>query len=120
VVFLLLIFFMVSTTFERESLLEIDLPEASSSAPGTMPDLLEVVIDAQGSYAVGQRRVPANEPELLREALAEASGGRRDVPLLVKADASTPHQAVVHAMDAAARLGLRRLAISTVQGSETP
>ena len=120
VVFLLLIFFMVSTTFRRESDLQIDLPEASTKSPQTEQHQLILGIDADGNYSVNDRALPDGRRETIGAALAEAAGEDRDQALIIRADARTPHQAVVTAMDAAGRLGFRRLAIATVQSPDTP
>lgn len=118
VVFLLLIFFMVSTTFRRESDIQIDLPEASPKSAPNEEQPLTVGIDADGRYSINGRALPDARLETISAALAEAAGEDRDQPLIIRADGRTPHQAVVTAMDAAGRLGFRRLAIATVQSAE--
>lgn len=113
VVFLLLIFFMVTTTFMRESSLELTLPEASPEAAERQPDVLELVISADGDYAVGGRTLANRQPGTLRRALEEAIA-EGDRPLVIRADATAPHQAVVTALDVAGRVGIERVAIGTV------
>lgn len=113
VVFLLLIFFMVSTTFEEESELEVILPEASQEANPDDQEMIVVVIDAEGRYEVDGTIVEAGERVLLRRTLANAVDGRRGETIGIRADGRTPHQAVVTAMDVAAGLGLEKLAIMT-------
>ena len=115
IVFLLLIFFMVSTTFQKESQLNVQLPEATEQAPAQPTEPVEIVISADGQYAIGGRKLSDNSLGTVIEALRQASEGDRDRPLVVRADARTPHQAVVRAMDAAARLGLQRLSIATAR-----
>lgn len=114
VVFLLLIFFMVSTTFEKQAKLKIALPEASSQAQ--MEDAAAVVIsiDAKGRYHLNDRQLVNTQKETLKLALQKTVGGNKDTPLILRADARTPHQAVVNAMDVAAQLGLSRLSIATL------
>ena len=113
IVFLLLIFFMVSTTFQRESELEIQLPKAEQEPSADPPDPFEVVISAEGQYAVGGRELRDNKISTLVDALGRAAGEERERPLIIRADKRTPHQAVVRAMDAASKLGLSRLSIAT-------
>jgi biopolymer transport protein ExbD len=115
VVFILLIFFMVTTTFQREADLAINLPQASQEPekPKDMP--LEIVINAQGQYYVGGQELVNNQLDTLKRALQKLAVGRKDKPLVIRADARTPHQYVVTAMDAAAQLGLVRLSIATTQ-----
>ncbi|MDZ7748602.1 MAG: biopolymer transporter ExbD [Halofilum sp. (in: g-proteobacteria)] len=115
IVFLLLIFFMVSTTFQKESQLRVQLPEATQQPRADPSEPLEIVISAQGQYAIGGRELSDNSLATVIEALRQAAGDRRERPLVVRADARTPHQAVVRAMDAAARLGLRNLSIATAR-----
>ncbi|RMD68944.1 MAG: biopolymer transporter ExbD [Gammaproteobacteria bacterium] len=111
VVFLLLIFFMVSTTFVRRAELQVELPKAT--AEGAVKEkALEVLIDAQGRYSIEGRPLPAADVSTLKAAIKEAMGkGKR--PLVISADAQTPHQAVVTALDAARQLGITRLSIAT-------
>ncbi|MDD3610188.1 MAG: biopolymer transporter ExbD [Halothiobacillaceae bacterium] len=112
VVFMLLIFFMVTTTFERETTLNIDLPVAGAEAKAP-PRSLTLEIDRDGQYALNGERLTA-EPDALRKALREARGEDKDAPpLLVLADGETAHQAVVAALDAAREAGLTHLSIAT-------
>jgi len=120
IVFLLLIFFMVSTTFQKESELRVQLPEAEQRETVQPQSPLEIVISADGQYAIGGRTLADNSLSTLIQSLRSAVGEDREQPLIVRADARTPHQAVVRAMDAAARLGLSRLSIATAQQSDEP
>lgn len=113
VVFLLLIFFMVSTTFKLQTQLEIDLPAATGVPSETVPDALEIVVTAQGVYSVNGTRTLSDDAESLRQALKQLSGGDSSKPLTIAADAQTPHQAVVTAMDVARKLGFTKLSITT-------
>lgn len=117
IVFLLLIFFMVSTTFQKESELQIQLPKAAEKTNPEHDSPLEIVISADGQYALDGHTLTDNKRRTVIRALADAAGDNRDRPLIVRADARTPHQAVIRAMDAAAQLGLDRLAIATARGS---
>lgn len=118
VVFLLLIFFMVSTTFQKDAELQLSLPEASQDPVPTDSKSLEIAINSSGQYFLDGRELTNNRLETLRAAISKLSRGKRDIPLVIRADAKTPHQAVVTAMDAAAQLGMLRLSIATSQ-SET-
>ncbi len=113
VVFLLLIFFMVSTTFTRETHLTVDLPEAVGEPGAVSQQLLEVLISAQGHYAVNGQNLINTQMDTLKSALDKASEGDRGRPLVITADANAPHQAVVRAMDAAGQLGFVHLSITT-------
>lgn len=114
VVFLLLIFFMVSTTFEQQAVLKVDLPEASNvSQPENQADSFELVIDHNGQYYLNDRRLVDGRPSTLRAAFIEAAGEKRNIPIILRADAETPHHFVVTAMDVTAQLGFTRLSIAT-------
>ena len=114
VVFLLLIFFMVSTTFERPAALKVDLPEASAVEDRTeVPELLELIIDSEGRMYLNDRRLVDSEEGTIRAAIQEAAGDDRSMPLILRADRLTPHHHVVTAMDVAAQLGFRNLSIAT-------
>lgn len=115
VVFLLLIFFMVSTTFDQQSKLKIDLPEASASKSEQQPDAVVIAIDARGRYFINDRQLVNSQLDTLKAALLKTVGDKRDTPLVLRADAKTPHRSVVTAMDAAAQLGLTRLSIATLE-----
>ena len=114
VVFLLLIFFMVSTTFERPAAMQVDLPEASEvQAQPEQEERLELVIDADGRMFVNDRQLVDGRPQTLKAALNQAAGDKHDLPLILRADRDTPHHFVVTAMDVAAQLGFRNLSIAT-------
>lgn len=120
VVFLLLIFFMVSTTFIRETQLKIDLPEAAGELQEVEDDIIEVTVDRLGDYAVNDRLLVNSELPTLIRALEDviAAGGVPSSRLIITADANAAHQSVVRAMDAAGKVGLTRISITTQQPSE--
>ncbi|HAJ91431.1 MAG TPA: biopolymer transporter ExbD [Gammaproteobacteria bacterium] len=113
VVFLLLIFFMVSTTFEQQSRIQIELPEATASPEEIEEESIEIVIDAQGRYFIGEEQVVNTELKTLKSAISKAVGDRGTVPVTIRADASTPHQAVITALDATSQLGLTQISLAT-------
>jgi len=116
VVFLLLIFFMVSTTFKDEARLRIQLPEAQGEAiPAEGPEMIEILIDQSGSFRVDDQAVGGRAADTLIQALKGALGGRAAVPVLIQADARTPHQAVMTALDAARQAGLSRVAFAAIR-----
>lgn len=120
VVFLLLIFFMVSTTFERQALLKVDLPEASEVDDRTeLPESLELVIDSEGRMYLNDMRLVDSTEQTLRAAIQEAVGDERSLPLILRADRLTAHHHVVTAMDVAAQLGFQNLSIATDRSTGT-
>lgn len=115
VVFLLLIFFMVSSTFDRHAKLKVQLPQAEAQMQQTQDKPVVLSIDAGGKYYIDDRQVINEQLETLKNALRQTVGERTDVTLLLRADGRTPHQSVVRAMDAASQLGLTKLSIATVE-----
>ncbi len=115
VVFLLLIFFMVSTTFEKTSKLKIDLPEASAQATAQPDKKIVIGIDVKGNYYINERQLVNTQLRTLKLALLKIAGDNKNIPIVLRADAKTPHQSVVTAMDAASQVGLTHLSISTLE-----
>jgi len=115
VVFLLLIFFMVSTTFEQTSRLKIELPEATTKAVKQEDNKIVIGIDVKGRFYINDRQLVNTQLKTLKIALLKTAGEKKDIPVVLRADAKTPHQSVVTAMDAAAQVGLTRLSISTLE-----
>jgi biopolymer transport protein ExbD len=113
VVFLLLIFFMVSTTFEHQSRIQIELPEATAEPSKPEDESLEILIDAQGRYFLGDQQVVNTELKTLKGAIRKMLGAREVMPVIIRADARTPHQAVVRALDATSQLGLVNISLAT-------
>jgi biopolymer transport protein ExbD len=122
VVFILLLFFVVTTTFTRETQLKVDLPEAASGTPPeeAQKKQLEVVIDVDGSYSLNGKTLIKHDLNTLMGALAKESGGDTSLPMIISADGKTPHQAVITAMDAAGKLGFAHLRITTVEAQPEP
>ena len=118
VVFLLLIFFMVTTTFTRESRLLIELPEADAEVVDSAQVPVELVISRDGSYAVNGQNLINRDIKTIMAALKDIAGEDGNTPLVITADAQAAHQAVVTAMDAAGRLGFTRLNITTQQSGD--
>jgi biopolymer transport protein ExbD len=118
VVFLLLIFFMVSTTFEHQSRIQIELPEATAEATKPDDESLEIIIDAQGRFFLGEEQVVNTELKTLKGAISKTVGERKGIPVIIRADAKTPHQAVITALDATSQLGLTRISLATSRMQE--
>jgi biopolymer transport protein ExbD len=120
VLLVLLIFFMVSTTFNQEGRVRVQLPQASEvPAPRTAHDPLVITVTAEGGYRINERTLINSSPDTLRAALLKESGSDRG-PITIRADARTTHQAVVTAMDVAGKLGFSQLNIATVHEETRP
>ncbi len=115
VVLLLLIFFMVSTSFVKQSQIAIRLPEAESTAVvEETPQQIDIMITESGTYLINNRELINNRPETIRNALQKVAAGNTQLPLTISADANARHQHVVTAMDVAGRLGFTKISIATV------
>ena len=113
VVFLLLIFFMVSTTFQRASEINLTLPEASEEYTEAKPDSVKVDIDVQGRVFVNGKQLVNTQLLTIREALRDAARDVKNPPLIIAADANARHQMVIKVMDAARQLGLIKITFAT-------
>jgi biopolymer transport protein ExbD len=120
VLLVLLIFFMVSTTFNQEGRVKVQLPQASAipQQRGTHEPLV-ITVTAEGGYRVNERSLINASPDTLRAAILKEAGSDRG-PLTIRADGRSTHQAVVTAMDVAGRLGFAQLNIATVHQDAPP
>ncbi len=116
VLLVILIFLMVSTTFSKVSALRVSLPTADPEQKQQLPELLRVAVDADGHFAIDNRRIEARDASSLALALKEAARGRADLMVEVHADAMATHQSVVNVMEAARMAGLSRLNFATEGG----
>jgi len=120
VLLVLLIFFMVTTTFQQEGRVKVQLPQASEiPLPRGSREPLVITVTADGGYRVNERTLINASPETLRAAILKEAGSDRG-PITIRADARTTHQAVVTAMDVAGRLGFSQLNIATVHQEPPP
>jgi biopolymer transport protein ExbD len=120
VLLVLLVFFMVSTTFNQEGRVKVQLPQASDiPVPQSPHEALVITVTAEGAYRVNERTLINSSPDTLRAALLKEAGTDRG-PLTIRADARSTHQAVVTAMDVAGRLGFSQLNIATVHEEPAP
>ena len=118
VVLLLLIFFMVSTSFVKQSQIAINLPQVDSAAiVEESPQQIDIMITETGTFLVNGRELINNRAETIRNALQRISGGDNSLPLTISADANAKHQHVVTAMDVAGRLGFVQINIATINDS---
>ena len=120
VMLVLLIFFVITTTFDARSVLKLELPRADGQPAETQAKALSVLINAQGRYFVGDREVLRTDLQSLKDSLRDVAGEDRDRPVLLRADARTPHQSVVTALDAIGQLGFHRVAIATAPDASNP
>jgi len=116
VVFLLLIFFMVSTTFDKEAELSIDLPEADGTPVKVEKKFkIEISIDGQGHYFINKRRLKDDSLKNLKRAIELTKATHKNIQVVISSDKNTPYQSFIRAMDAAKQLGLEHVNLATKQ-----
>jgi biopolymer transport protein ExbD len=116
---LLVIFFMLTSTFMQEGRLKIELPQASIAPTGRQKsDPLVVTVTQAGVYRVNDRELINPSPDTLRAAIQEVAGADRNKPVTVRADGRATHQSVVTAMDVLGKLGFVRINIATIEDSK--
>ena len=115
VVFLLLIFFMVSTTFNKETEIQIDLPEASGEPIQKEEFVVEISIDSLGRYFVNDRRLVDTKLTTLKAAITQTIGDKKNPQVIINSDKETAYQSVVTVMDAVRQLGLNKFSLTTTQ-----
>ena len=115
VLLVVLIFLMLSTTFAQHALLQVNLPQAGSAPPKSLPLEIVVTVSADGRYAVGGAPLAGADVAALAEALREAARGRQEVQVVVAADALAAHQRVMNVLDASRQVGLTRIAFAAQQ-----
>jgi biopolymer transport protein ExbD len=118
VVFLLLIFFMVTTSFTRQSEIKIKLPEANGAEAEDYPKNVTVTIDDKGDYYLTgsdgeSRKLPDQSRETLMRELPRLAGDAKDIPFIINADGKTPHQSVMTVLDVAGQVGFSHITFAT-------
>ena len=113
VVLCLIIFFVVTTTFDARSVLKLQLPQANGQPVEAKGKQLSVLVNAEGRYFIDDREALRTDVESLKQTLVDVAGNDRDRPVLLRADGRTPHQAVVTALDALGQLGFSKVSIAT-------
>ena len=119
VIFVLIIFFVATTTFNQRSTMKLQLPTAQAVAKAELGEPLNVIVDAEGHYFIGENEVLKSDVGSLKEAILAVAGQDRSMPVILRADARTPHQSVITAMDALGQLGFVKLSIATTPEKKT-
>jgi biopolymer transport protein ExbD len=118
VVLLLLVFFMVSTSFLKATEVRLQLPQAEAMPREEPAREIEIIVTASGDYFVDGQELVNRRPETLQRALQRVAGDGRELPVTIRADARASHQSVVTAMDIVGRLGFHEILIATVSEPE--
>jgi biopolymer transport protein ExbD len=113
VLFCLILFLVLTTSFNQRAALHLQLPQAQAGVlPDDRPPLI-LIVDVEGRYFVGNTEVARKDVDSLKAAIAQAAGSDRTMPVVLRADGRTPHQSVITAMDALGQLGFTKLSIAT-------
>jgi len=119
VILCLIIFFVITTTFDARSVLKLELPKANGERSDAKTRQLSLLINAEGRYFVDDRESLRTDVESLKRTIVEVAGTDRERTVLIRADARTPWQAVITAYDALGQLGFRRIANATAPEQRT-
>jgi len=115
ILLMLLIFFMLSTTFDNTADLKVQLPEATAEKSEKEPESLEIAIDAQGKYFINHQQIINAELDTLVKAIKKEVGDRQELPVVIRADANATYQSVVTVLDAVGQVGLTKISLPTIQ-----
>ena len=113
VILVLIIFFVITTTFDSRSMLQLQLPSATGEPVAAQTKALSLLVNADGRYFVDEHEVLRTDIDALKQTLSQVAGDDRERSVLLRADARTPHQAAVTALDALGQLGFRKVSIAT-------
>ena len=120
VVLCLIVFFVITTTFDTRSVLKLQLPHARGETAEAQQDVLELLVNADGRYFVGDREALRSDVDTLKRTIIEVAGDDRGRSVLLRADARTPHQAVITALDALGQLGFNNVNLATAPEPVAP
>jgi len=118
VLLVVLIFLMLSTTYSKFTEMQLRLPVADADAQRDHPKEIIVAVAADGRYAINKTALPDRSVETVAAALAAATGGGKDSVVIISADATAAHQAVITVMEAARRAGLSQITFATQSASQ--
>ena len=113
VLLVILIFLMLSTTYSKFTEMQLTLPTADVEQLRDRPKEIIVTVGADGRYAVNKHALEGKSVDLVASALNDAAKAGKDSVIIISADASSPHQAVVTVMEAARRVGLSQITFAT-------
>jgi biopolymer transport protein ExbD len=113
VLLVIIIFLIVSTTFSKFSELKINLPTADANPVEEKLLPINVTVTKDGQYAINEEILPQNSIDSIEKRLIQIAGNAKDLPIIINADAETPHQSVVNIMEASRRAGLTKITFST-------
>lgn len=112
VILTLIIFFMMSTRFNRDTQIELNLPEADGAQLTAEQSVVEISVDVNGNIFVNGKPLVNNSLDTVKRAVEEVAEGNNQLPMIISADGKAPYQSVVTAMDAAGQLGFSKLTIA--------
>lgn len=119
VILTLIIFFMLSSRFDRSTQIAVNLPKAQGQPEQSQPvDVIDIGIDVNGQYYLNAQPLVNNQAQTLKLALEKTAAGNTDTPLVISADGKAPYQSVATAMDVAGQLGFHKLTMAAQKSAE--
>ena len=113
VLLVILIFLMITTTYSKFSELEVSLPQAASSQQTESPNVINITVNASGSYTINRNQVESSNAEQISEELRKTAGNHADPVIVISADAAATHQSVITVMEAARLAGYNHITFTT-------
>ncbi|MEO8306076.1 MAG: biopolymer transporter ExbD [Betaproteobacteria bacterium] len=113
VLLVILIFLMVTTTYQRVAELQITLPEADADQLKQRPKEINVGIDSQGRYVIDRTVFTFTTAAALADTLKKVAGDAKEPVVIINADANATHQSVIHVMEAARMAGYIHITFAT-------
>jgi biopolymer transport protein ExbD len=113
VMMVILIFLMITTTYNKYTELQINLPSAQAERQPERPNEITVLVNAQGQYVVNRSAVPFRTVEQLADELRKAGAGQKEPVVVITADAAATHQSVIRVMEASRLAGLSQITFTT-------
>ena len=117
VLLVILIFLMVSTTYTKYSELQVNLPAVTGEPSSERPVELLVGVAADGRYSIDKRAVPFSSPSSFAQELQRVAAGKKDLIVIIHADAGATHQAVVNVLESARLAGLPKVTFAAQSGA---
>src|SRR3954469_21367870 len=113
VMMVILIFLMITTTYNKYTELQINLPTADADKQLERTNEVAVLVNAQGQNVINRRAVIFHTVEQLADELKRAAAAAKEPVVVISADATATHQAVVRVMEAARVAGLTQITFTT-------
>jgi len=118
VLLVIIIFLMLTTTYSRFAELQINLPSAEAEKQLDRPNEISIVMSGNGQYRVNRRAITFTDVPAFSQELRRAGADLKEPVVVINADSTVTHQAVVRVMDAARQAGYGQIAFAVEQSTK--